>query len=92
MLSYLPYKHCVTLSGQIPNLKGCRRGTGDNLSASEIKLNWREKLGTNNGGVNVTVRTICKDCQESETPNFKELLEPYTVKVVRTVLREGGRI
>jgi [ribosomal protein S5]-alanine N-acetyltransferase len=39
---------------------------------------------------NVTVRTICKGCSESETLKFKELLEPYTVKVVRTVLR-GGR-
>jgi hypothetical protein len=35
--------------GQMPNSKGCRRGTGDYLNAGEMKLNWREKLGVNLG-------------------------------------------
>lgn len=46
----------------IPNSKGCRRGTGDCLTEGEMKLNWREKLGTGFGFVNVTVRTIRKGC------------------------------
>ena len=33
----------------MPNLKGCRRGTGDSLIAGEMKLNWREKLGAGFG-------------------------------------------
>ena len=48
--------------GQMLNPKGCRRGTGDSLIAGEMRLNWREKLGTGNGLVNVTVRTIRKGC------------------------------
>jgi hypothetical protein len=35
--------------GPLPNPKGCRRGTGDSLNAGEMKLNWREKLGTGFG-------------------------------------------
>lgn len=35
--------------GLLPNLKGCRRGAGDRLNAGEMKLNWREKLGTGFG-------------------------------------------
>jgi hypothetical protein len=35
--------------GQLPNPKGCRRGTGDDLSAGEMNLNCREKLGTGFG-------------------------------------------
>ena len=30
--------------GQMPNPKGCRRGTGNSLNAGEMKLNWWEKL------------------------------------------------
>jgi hypothetical protein len=33
----------------ILNPKGYRRGTGDDLNASEMKLNWREKLGAGFG-------------------------------------------
>jgi hypothetical protein len=32
------------------------------LTEGEMRLNWREKLGTGNGLVNVTVRTIRKGC------------------------------
>ncbi len=48
--------------GQMPNSKECRRGTGDDLNAGEMKLNGREKLGASNGGANVTFRTIRQGC------------------------------